>query len=106
MSTPTAVSRYDLYDLIRLTATFVSTDLVTPADASSITLYVRSPVGSVASYPYLQPGASVMRDGAGRYWREITPDMDGDWSYFWRGTGGVQANEQWQFNVQKSIFNL
>jgi hypothetical protein len=106
LSTPTSTSRYDLFDLVRITGTFVSTDLSTLADASAITLYVRSPAGSVASYPYLAGGASVVRDGVGRYWREITVDMDGDWSYFWRATGGVQANEQWQFNVQRSIFNL
>src|SRR5919109_5270570 len=98
MTTPSAVAHHNLYDLIRITGTFVSTDLSTLADPSAITLYVRSPAGSVATYPYLQPGASVIRDGVGRYWREITGDMDGAWFYFWRGTGGVQANEQWQFN--------
>jgi hypothetical protein len=106
LSTPTSTARYDLFDLVRLTATIVSTDLVTLADPSSITFYARSPAGTVATYPYLAAGASVMRDGVGRYWREITVDMDGDWLYFVRATGGVQANEQWQFNVQKSIFNL
>lgn len=107
MTTPTIVSQYSLYDIVRFTATFVSTDLVTPADASAITLYVRSPAGSIATYPFGVAGASVVRDGVGRYWREITLDMDGRWDYFWRGTGGVQANEEYQIHVGKSqIFNL
>ena len=106
MSTPSTVGQYDLFDLVRLTATFVSTDLSTLADASTITLHVRSPAGSVATYGYLAAGASIIRDGVGRYWREVTPDMDGEWTYFWRATGGVQANEEWRFNVRRSMFNL
>lgn len=106
MTTPTAVNRHRLFNLVRITATVVSTDGITPADPSSITFYTRNADGSVASYPYLAAGASVIRVATGAYWREITVDRDQDWSYFVRATGGVQANEQWQFNVEKSIFNL
>jgi hypothetical protein len=107
LSTPTTVSQYDLYDLVRLTATVVSTDLSTLADPSSITFYVRSPAGSVATYPYGVAAASVIRDGVGRYWKEVTGDMDGRWAYFSRATGGVQANEEWYFDVRRSsVFNL
>jgi hypothetical protein len=106
LTTPTSVNRHQLFDLVRITATVVSTDGVTPADPSAITFYTRNAAGSIATYPYLAAGASVMRDGVGRYWREVTVDRDENWDYFVRATGGVQANEQWSFNVEKSIFNL
>jgi hypothetical protein len=46
---------YDPGDLARLTATFVSTDMVTPADPSSMAFYVRDPwtlQGSAVVYAY------------------------------------------------------
>jgi hypothetical protein len=99
--------RYDIGDLIRLRATYVSTDLVTPADPSVITFLVRS-AGSVGTYQYVggAGGGSITRVPTGAYYKDITVDVYGDWTYRSVGTGGVQAAEEWQFTVDQSKFAL
>ena len=95
MTAPGAVSRYDLNDLTRLVATFCSTDGITTADPSTITLYVKDPAGSVASYVYGAAGASVVKVGVGAYARDLSlGSWVGSWFYRWEGTGGVQAAEE------------
>jgi len=100
--------RYDIGDLIRLRATFVSTDLVTPADASTITFLTLSGAGTVASYQFTggAGGGSITRAATGAYYKDITVDVYGPWSYRAIGTGGVQAAEEWQFTVDQSKFTL
>jgi hypothetical protein len=107
MTLPATYSAYTLGQLVRCQATFVSTDGVTPADPSTVMLFVRNGLGSVASYLYGAAGASIIRNGAGAYVRDVTVDTDGEWAYHFRGTGGVQAAEEWGFTGRKSrIFNL
>lgn len=89
------VSKYDLFRLIRISATFVSTDGLTPADPSTVHFFSRNPLGSVSTYLYGAAGASVTRAGAGAYYKEITLDLVGSWYYRAQGTGGVQSAEEW-----------
>ena len=95
MTTPAQVSRYDLYDLVRLVATTVASDGVTPADASTMQFLVRNPSGSVATY-------TGSRTGVGAYIRDITVNVVGSWYYRGVATGGAQANEEWTFIVDRS----
>jgi hypothetical protein len=97
MATPDSVSRYDVNDLVRFVATFVSTDGITLADASTVTFYLRNPIGSVASYVYTggAGGGSIQRLAAGQYAKDTTLDVVGSWFYRWAATGGIQANEEW-----------
>lgn len=100
--------RYDIGDLVRLRATFVSTDLTTAADPSTVTFLTQSGAGSVATYQFTggAGGGSITRAGAGAYYKDITVDVYGPWSYRAIGTGGVQAAEEWQFTVDQSKFTL
>ena len=98
--------RYDIGDLIRLRASYVSTDLVTAADPSVITFLVMSGAGTVASYQFAGGGGSITRAGVGAYYKDITIDSYGPWTYRTVGTGGVQAAEEWQFVVDQSKFSL
>jgi hypothetical protein len=103
---PLDVSRYEYGALIRLAATFVSTDFVTPADPSSIVLFVQNAWGSVASYHYGIVGASITRVPTGAYYKDVTNDTPGGQiRYFWLGTGGVQAPGDWEF-ISKPTFIL
>lgn len=105
MPTPEQVSRYDLNDLVRFTATFVSTDGLTLADASTITLYVKEPNGSVASFVHVGGvgGGSITRLAAGQYAKDYTLNQVGSWFYRWAATGGIQANEEWALLVDRSF---
>jgi hypothetical protein len=99
--------RYDVGDLVRLRATYVSTDLITPADPSTVTFLVMSGAGTVASYQSVAGvGGSITRQAVGAFYKDITVDAYGNWSYRTIGTGGVQAAEEWQFTVDHSTFNL
>lgn len=103
-----SLGRYDIGDLVRLRATYVSTDLVTAADPSTITFLTLNGAGSVASYQFVGAvgGGSITRAGVGAYYKDITADVYGTWTYRAIGTGGVQAAEEWQFSVDQSKFGL
>jgi hypothetical protein len=105
VTTPQTVSDYDLYDLVRVVATFVGTDGVTPADPSTIVLLVKDASGIVASYLYTggAGGGSITRVGTGAYARDLTVNVTGSWFYRWQGTGGIQAAEEWTLYVRRSF---
>lgn len=96
------IGNYDIGDLVRLRATFVSTDLTTVADPSVILFRIQSPATFLACYSF--GTGSITRSGVGAYYKEITPDVYGDWTYSVVGTGGVQAVEEWTFSVKHSRF--
>lgn len=95
---------YDIGDLVRLRATFVSTDLVTLADPSTIIFRTLSPAAGVACYSFSAAGASITRAGVGAYYKDITPNAQGQWAYTALATGGVQAVEEATFYVRHSAF--
>lgn len=97
-------NQYDVGDLVRLRATFVSTDLVTPADPSTMIFRVLAPNSGVACYAFGVGGASITRAGVGAYYKDITPNAVGNWSYNALATGGVQAVEENTFQVKYSAF--
>ena len=99
MTTPRAVTPYDLYDLAYLPATFTSTDGITVADPSTILCFTKNPLGTVATYQYGAAAASIVRLGVGAYFKEFTVDVVGSWFYRWHGTGGVQDADEWCFVV-------
>jgi len=103
VSRPNEISRYDIGDLVRAAATFVSTDGVTPADPSTIDFLILNPAGTVSTYRYLAAAASVVRQATGAYWREFTLDQAGSWFYRCQATGGVQAAEEWSLIVDRSF---
>ena len=100
MSTPDRFNRYDLQDLVRLSATFLSLASA-PADPSTVMFLVRSPLGSVATYAF--GTASVTRAGVGAYYVEVIPSVAGTWFYRAHGTGGVLENEEWGFIADQSF---
>lgn len=104
MRVATSIGNYDIGDLIRLRATFVSTDLVTPADPSTMIFRVLSPATTVACYAFGVQAASVARAGVGAYYKDITPDVYGNWAYNALATGGIQAVDEWTFTVKHSAF--
>lgn len=99
---PPRVTEYDLNDLVRLAATYVSTDLVTPVNPSYVSFLARAPGGSVATYVVGVPGASVANPTTGLFYRDITASEAGIWRYRAVATGLIQANDEWRFKVQKS----
>jgi hypothetical protein len=109
---PANTQQYDMRDLPRITATFTSTDLVTPADPSSIYCFIRTPYGSVATYGFptlggtITFGGSIIRATVGGYFVEFTPSLSGEWFYRWEASGGIIAAEEWQMIVSDSKFTL
>jgi len=101
MATP-SVARYYVGQLIRMRATYVSSDMVTPADPSSIYFRLIYPTGSVATYQF--GTASVTRAGVGAYYADVTATVYGAHTYEGLGTGGVQAVNEWHFEVIHSPF--
>jgi hypothetical protein len=105
MAAPQGVSRYDVHDLVRFMATFVSTDGLTPADPSTVTFLLKEANGTVGSYQFTggAGGGSITRVAAGAYAKDVTLSVSGSTVYRWEGTGGVQAAEEWSAFVLPSF---
>lgn len=101
---PRQVDRYDVGDLVRIVASFVGTDGVTPGNPSLITVQVMDPRGSVAAHAF--GSGSVVKVGSAAYAHDFTIDRPGSWFYRFEGTGNVQAAEVWSLVGERSVFNL
>jgi hypothetical protein len=89
---------YDLGDLVRLTATFKD-EGGSPVDPATLVLITRSPTGALTTLTY---GTDVMpiRDSAGVFHADLSPDETGVWDYRWKATGAAQSAEPGQFRVR------
>lgn len=83
---------YDVGDSVRVTGTFTVASVVT--DPTTVTLEVKDPSGNVATYTYAL--SEVTRSGTGVFYKDLTIDEAGIWTYRWSGTGAVvSAGEEW-----------
>lgn len=103
MTVPESVTKYDVGDLVVLTATFLASDLATPADPGSVYCLVAAPNGSVATYLYGEAGASVTKVATGAYRKDVAASMVGEWFYRWQATGAGQAAEEHRFIVERTF---
>lgn len=98
---------YDRGDTIRVLATFVSSGNLV-VEVPSVYVFVRNPLGSVATYGYGGAGASVTRVGSGVYYKDIIPSClppDGVWTVRFDSGGGVAAAAgETAFNVRPTPF--
>lgn len=91
-------------DLVTVTATFTNSASV-PTDPSTITLKVGRKGTSEKTYVYLTD-AIVTRVSTGVYQANLdtTGYAQGQYTYFWLGTGAVQAVNDGVFAVQSQPF--
>lgn len=60
-------------------------------DPTTVSLYVRMPDGTTATYTYA--GGTLTKDSVGDYSKQITLNQRGIWYYAWTGTGACQASD-------------
>jgi hypothetical protein len=72
-------------DAIRLQNTFTVSG--TKTDPTTITLEVKDPSGNTDTYTYA--AAQITKSATGVYYKDITFDEAGWWTYEWTGTGAV-----------------
>jgi hypothetical protein len=100
---PSRVEHADVLDLIRFSASFVGTDLVTPANPSAVYLLIRDPRSQqVASYRFGASGASIMNPAVGAFYKEQVASYSGKWTFAWIGEGVVQVMEEFHILVDAS----
>ena len=80
------MSTYQFDTLVKLTTTFTEKDGVTPVDPTTVTLYIKTPDGTVTAYT----GGEITRVSTGVYTYEITTSQVGRWIYKWQGTGACE----------------
>jgi hypothetical protein len=103
VTTPNSVRRYQLGDLVTLTATIIGSDGITPAAPSVFMFLVRDASQNVSTYQFGQPGASVGNPGAGAFFKDVTVNVAGSWYYRSIATGGAQSVEEWAFLVDENL---
>lgn len=87
-------------DLVRVSAEFTVSGTAT--DPSTVTLKVKDPSGTTATYTYA--GSTVTKAGTGSYYKDVSASTAGRWLYRWEGTGTAQAAEESAFDVEPSAF--
>jgi hypothetical protein len=93
----------DIGDLIRVDAEFRD-DTDTLVDPTALTLKVKPPDGDAVTYTH--PEAPIVRDAAGLYHADLSPDAAGSWGYRWVSTGVAQGAEPGQFFVRPEFHEL
>lgn len=91
---------YDKGDLILLFANFVNA-AGAATNPTTITLKTRDPAGTITTRT-----AALITTGRYEYQLSLlgADAQSGQWSYWWQGTGAVQAVEEGQFKVRDSVF--
>lgn len=97
------MSEHPIYvgETIILRGAFRANGLLT--DPNTVTLKVKPPSGTEATYTY--GGGTVDRDGDGLYSKSIEPDEAGTWEYLFEGTGLVDAINKATFVVEATGFS-
>lgn len=104
---------YDIGDQVRLGnysgadgAAAFATLAGTATDPTVVTLTVEKPDGSQLVYGYPSAGAdgTLTKESTGRFYRDVTLDQSGMWSYRLVGTGAVVAAAEGQLHVVLSAF--
>lgn len=90
------INVYDVGDVVRVTCTFAVSSVAT--DPTTVTLSVKAPSGTVTSYTYA--GGTVSKSGTGVYYKDLTINASGTWTYRWVGTGTAATAEENQFLVR------
>lgn len=76
-------------DMLRLQNTFTVSG--TKTDPTTVTLEVKDPSGNTATYTYAL--SEITKSGTGIYYKDVTFDEAGWWTYEWAGTGTVVVVE-------------
>lgn len=85
-------STYDKNDLVRLSCAFTVGGTAT--DPTTVTLKVKDPSGNTDTYTYAL--AQITKGTTGNYYKDVTVDEVGIWTYQYMGTGACQAvSEGW-----------
>ena len=72
------------------------------ADPTTVTLELRRPDGTELTYAWPTGGdALLVRESAGRFYRDLTIDTSGRWCWVLTGTGVIQTSEQGQFYARR-----
>lgn len=91
---------YAVGESIILSATFTVATVNT--DPTTVTLRIKDPTGNIDVYTLAL--ATVTRDSAGVFHKDLTIDESGEWFYRWEGTGTCVAADEVQFLVTASEF--
>ena len=91
---------YDPGTCIRLSVVFEVDGVET--DPTTVSLKVRKPDGTTTTYTY---PATITKDSAGRYHKDITPAAgeQGRWFYQCIGTGTAAATGERSFRVREQV---
>jgi hypothetical protein len=90
------MDRYDIGDLVRLTASFTDVD-GGPVEPGTVELVTRDPAGDETTH-------EAVSDGGGAYHVDLEPDQAGTWGYRWVSTGAGQGAEPGQFHVRPAFY--
>jgi hypothetical protein len=66
-------------------------------DPGTVTLVVKDPSGTRTTYTYAQ--GQITRVGTGDYKKAVIGNLEGDWYYWWYGTGACAAAYQGWFTI-------
>lgn len=93
-------SHYDIGDVVRLTATFLSTGS-TAIDPTEVTFYIEKPGSTVAASTFVYSSSTeITRASAGVYYVDVSCTGSGAYEYRFTSTGTAAASEEGFFYVR------
>ena len=92
---------YNIGTLVTMRGAFTSGSTAT--DPTTLTFKLKDTSGSTTTYVY-GTDAELVRDSAGNFHVNYTPELPGNYYYRFAGTGACQAASEGLFSVRESEF--
>lgn len=89
------MNNYNQNTLVRCSVTFTDASNGVAADPTAVTVAVTDPNGASTA-------PAAVKDGVGLYHVDVTPTVQGIWTYGFTGTGAVVAYGEGQFFAEPS----
>jgi hypothetical protein len=86
---------YAKNQVVRISVSFTASGVAT--DPTTVTLVVQNPAGTETTYTYA--ASEITKSATGAYYKDVTGNVEGDWYYWWYGTGTCGAADQGWFTV-------
>lgn len=100
-----AVNRYDVNDLVRVTALFKNAAGTLIDPSGTITFKYQDPSGNESTDTYFGgTTASIVREATGTYHLDIDVDEAGVWYYKAKAVGTGQAADEQMFVCDATVF--
>lgn len=97
------MGRYELGNVITISAEFTDTTTGDFVDPTTLTADVKDPLGETTTY--IVTAGQIVRDELGKFSLDLQPNIRGVWTYKFIGVGANKGSKEGAFSIYGSHFD-